>query len=63
MRIHLKKVTTIGKIVENGQDGAIYGSYLFAINRYGDVSVYDIESFGKTVSPEDKIDSFKLDKW
>ena len=63
MRIHLKKVTPIGKIVGNGQDGAIYGSYLFAINRYGDVSVYNIGSLGKSLSPEDKIDSFKLDKW
>ena len=63
MRIDLTKVTPIGKIVDNGQDGAIYGKYLFSINRYGEVNVYDIESFGDVVAPEDRIDSFKLDKW
>ena len=63
MKVNSMKVTPIGKIVGDGQDGAIFGKYLFAINRYGDVSVYDIEAFGETVSPEDKIDSFKLDKW
>ena len=63
MKINLKNLTHIGKIVDNGQDGAIYGKYLFSINRYGEVNVYDIESFGESVSPEDKIDSFKLDKW
>lgn len=63
MKIDLTKVTPIGKIVGNGQDGAIYGKYLFSINRYGEVNVYDIESFGEVVAPEDRIDSFKLDKW
>lgn len=62
MKVNSMKVTPIGKIVGDIQDGAIYGRYLFAINRHGDVNVYDIESFGGGVSPEDKIDSFKLDK-
>ena len=63
MKINLKKVTHIGKIVGDGQDGAIYGKYLFSINSRAEVNVYDIESFGDVVAPEDKIDSFKLDKW
>lgn len=62
MKVNSMNVTPIGKIVDNIQDGAIYGKYLFAMNRYGDVSVYDIETFGKEVAPTDKIDSFKLDK-
>ena len=62
MKINLANVLPIGKIVGDGQDGAIYGKYLFAINRYGDVSVYDIDSFNGEVTPDMKIDSFKLDK-
>ena len=62
MKVNSMKVTPIGKIVDNIQDGAIYGKYLFALNNKGIVSVYDIESFGEAVSPDDKIDTFKLDK-
>ena len=62
MKVNSMKVTPIGKIVGDGQDGSIYGKYLFAINRYGDVSVYDIDSFNGEVTPDMKIDSFKLDK-
>ena len=63
MNINLKKLTHIGKIVDNGQDGAIYGKYLFSMNTKAEVNVYDIEAFGDVATPEDKIDSFKLDKW
>ena len=63
MKINSMKVTPIGKIVGDAQDGAIYGKYLFVIDNKGTVSVYDVDSFENGVTPDDKIDSFKLDKW
>lgn len=61
MKINLTKVTPIGKIV-GGQDGAIYGNYLFIIDNKGEMTVYDVNSFGGNATPDMKIDSLILDK-
>lgn len=61
MKVDSMKVTPIGKIV-GGQDGAIYGKYLFAIDNRGNVTVYDIDTFKDGIAPEGKIDSFVLDR-
>ena len=60
-KVDLVKMIPIGKIVE-GQDGAIYGKYLFRIDNRGDMTIYDIEKFGDCVTPEMKVDALKLDK-
>ena len=62
MKIDLKRVAPIGNIVSGGQDGAIYGKYLFSINSKGNANVYDIDSFGGKVTPDMKIDTFTLDR-
>ena len=61
MKIDLVKMIPIGKIVE-GQDGAIYGKYLFRIDNKGEMTVYDINTFGDNVTPDMKLDSLILDK-
>lgn len=61
MKINLANVIPIGKIV-GGQDGAIYGNYLFIIDNRGEMTVYDVNSFDGNVNPDMKIDSLKLDK-